>query len=170
MEVKAIDLVRRFAPNAARQYVEAFENGQDLLEHYGINRPLRLAHFMAQVMHETGLKTLREKGGYTADNLARMWDTGNWHRYFNNRDDCIRYAERCAIDGGIELFNLVYSNRRGNGPPESGDGWRYRGGGLLQTTGRVDYARYCEIFGADFVGQPDLIYAPQHALKPALQE
>jgi putative chitinase len=58
----------------------------------------------------------------------------------------------------------------GNGPPNSGDGWRYRGRGVLQTTGRESYRKFGRKCGVDFEGDPDLVLAPEHALKPALAE
>ena len=68
------------------------------------------------------------------------------------------------------MFNNVYANRMGNGPPETGDGYKYRGRGLLQTTGKAAYAKYGKRCGVDFVGNPDLIFDPRYALMPALAE
>jgi putative chitinase len=161
----------KFAPNAKNNYVKAFQLGQPLLEQAGITTPLRLAHFMAQDMHETGgLTILVESGRYSAKALARMWDGGNWHKYFANRDACLAMAEQCSVDSGEALFNLVYSNRMGNGPPKSGDGWKYRGHGLLQTTGREAYRKFGIQCGVKFEEDPDLVLDPEHALKPALSE
>ena len=171
MAVRAIDIVSRFAPSAKPNYRGAFESGDALLSQYGVTTPKRLAHFMAQVFHETGALTILVEGGrYTVKGLGRMWDSGNWHRYFDNRDQCTAMAANCDVDGGEALFNLVYGNRMGNGPPESGDGWKYRGRGLMQTTGRESYRKYGALCGVDFEGDPDLIVAPEHALKPALGE
>ena len=58
----------------------------------------------------------------------------------------------------------------GHGPPSSGDGWRYRGRGVLQTTGRESYSKFGRKCGVGFEGDPDLVVAPEHALKPALAE
>lgn len=171
MTVTASDIVRRFAPNAKPAYVEAFADAGGLLAAAGITTPLRLAHFMAQALHETGaLSILVESGRYSAKNLGDMWDSGNWHRYFPDRSACVAMADHCARDGGVALFNLVYGNRMGNGPPASGDGWRYRGRGILQTTGRGSYRRFGQCADVDFEGDPDLVVAAEHALKPALSE
>src|SRR4051794_37333760 len=130
MNVSASDVVKQFAPRARSNYVTAFVNGDALLAENEINTPLRLAQFMAQCLHETGgFTVLIESGAYTEKNLARMWDSGNWHKYFEDRNTCLEMAEACKIDSGEKLFNLVYGNRMGNGPPSSGDGWRYRGRG-----------------------------------------
>ncbi len=161
----------KFAPNAHANYVKAFQLGDDLLAQAGIVTPMRLAHFMAQVMHETGgLRILRESGKYSRKALASMWDGGNWHRYFANRDACLAMADKCAVDGGEALFNLVYGNRMGNGPPSSGDGWKFRGRGLIQTTGRESYEKFGKACKVPFGDDPELVVAAEHALKPALAE
>ena len=171
MPVTAIDVVRKFARNANPAYVQAFENGSQQLLEKGIDRPLRLAHFMAQVLHETdGLTVLVENGAYNAKNLGDMWDSGNWHSYFDNRDACVAMSEQCRIDKGVALFSLVYGDRMGNGPKETKDGWTYRGRGILQTTGRESYRKFGRKCGVDFEGNPDLIISAEHALKPALAE
>lgn len=171
MDVRAEDIVWKFAPNARPEYERAFIAGEALLDQHGIVTPARLAHFMAQVMNETGaLRTLIENGRYTARNLGDMWDGGNWHKYFADRNACVAMSGQCAADDGRALFSLVYGGRMGNGGPASGDGWTYRGRGLLQTTGREAYRKYGARCGVDFEGNPDLIFATEHALKPALAE
>lgn len=149
--------VRRLAPNARPDIVKAIVEGWDTIIGAGIDTPLRLAHFFAQILTETGgFQIYIENGNYNAKNLADMWDAGNWHRYFpGGRAACIAMAEQCRKDHGEALFNLVYSNRMGNGPPESGDGWRYRGRGLIQTTGRDSYRRFNHEFDPDALTDPD---------------
>lgn len=171
MSVKAIDVVRKFAPDAKQPYVDAFADPGGLLAAAKIDTPLRLAHFMAQCFHETGtLSQLVESGRYSADTLGKMWDRKTWRKYFTDRDAMVAMAAQCAIDGGEALFSLVYGSRMGNGPPETRDGWTYRGRGIIQTTGRESYARYGKQCGVDFEGDPDLVVAGEHALKPALAE
>jgi putative chitinase len=170
MNVTAKDVVAKFAPNANATYRKAFEEGDATLAQFGITTPLRLAHFMAQCLHETGnLRILIENGRYTAKNLGDMWDSGNWHRYFPDRAACVAMAEQCARDNGVALFSLVYGNRMGNGAPATQDGWTYRGRGVLQTTGRESYRKYSKP-GVDFEAQPDLINTKENVLGPALQE
>jgi putative chitinase len=169
--VTASAVQARFAPKAKDNYIKTFQLGQPLLDQAGVDTPLRLAHFMAQVMHETGgLAILTESGRYTRKALGAMWDGGNWHRYFANRAACLAMADTCAADSGEALFNVVYANRMGNGPPSSGDGWKYRGHGLLQTTGRDAYKRYGQLCQVPFVDDPGLVLDPRHALKPAIAE
>jgi len=171
MAISAIDVIEKFAPSANKAYRAAFADGQSRLDDAGITTALRLAHFMAQCMHETGALTiLVESGRYSAKNLGTMWDSGNWHRYFANRAECVAMAEQCKKDSGVALFSLVYGKRMGNGPKETHDGWNFRGRGILQTTGRESYRIFGDRCKVNFEGDPDLVVASEHALKPALQE
>lgn len=167
--VRASDIVAKFARGAHSNYKTAFQQGDALLARSGITTPLRLAHFMTQVLHESsGLTMLVENGSYSAANLGAMWDSGNWHTYFADRAGCVKMADQCRVDRGVALFSLVYGGRLGNGPAATQDGWKYRGRGMLQTTGRAAYATFGARCGADFVGDPDLVASAEHALKPAL--
>ena len=158
---RAIDIVRKVAPRALPNYLTAFENGDPLLSQAGITTPLRLAHFLAQVLEETGGLTITvESGNYSAERMCEVWPSR-----FHSIAEATPYAHNAE-----KLFNMVYANRMGNGPPESGDGFKYRGRGVLQTTGRGDYQQFGKLCGVDFEGSPDLIFAPEHALKPALAE
>lgn len=171
MSVKAIDVVKKFAPNAKQPYVDAFTDPGGLIAAAKIDTPLRLAHFMAQCLHETGsFSLLVESGRYSEKALGKMWDSGNWHKYFKDRAEMVAMAAQCAVDGGEALFSLVYGSRMGNGPPATKDGWRYRGRGIIQTTGRDSYARYGKQCGVPFEADPDLVTSGEHALKPALAE
>jgi putative chitinase len=171
LSVTAKDIVARFAPSAKDAYKQAFADPGGLIAQHGIDRPLRLAHFMAQCLHETGGCTiLIENGNYTAKNLGDMWDSGNWHRYFANRAACVAMAAQCRLDHGEALFSLVYGGRMGNGSSATKDGWTYRGRGVLQTTGRESYRAFGIKCGVPFETQPDLVTDPAHALKPALAE
>jgi putative chitinase len=169
--VTAKDVVARFAPSAKDAYKQAFADAGGLIAQHQINTPLRLAHFMAQCLHETdGCTILIENGNYNAKNLGDMWDDGNWHSYFPNRAACVAMAQQCRVDHGVALFSLVYGDRMGNGPPSTQDGWTYRGRGVLQTTGRESYSKFGIKCGVPFEAQPDLVIAAEHALKPALAE
>jgi putative chitinase len=155
--MRPIDVLRKVAPHAHAQYVQAFEQGDPLLAAAGVTTPLRLQHLLAQVLEETGGETIEiESGAYSAARIRVVWP---------GRPDAVQYAHNPEA-----LFNHVYANRMGNGPPESGDGFRFRGRGLLQTTGRDAYTRYGKRCGVDFVGNPDLVFSAEHALKPLLAE
>lgn len=159
--MRAIDVVRKVAPHALPNYLAAFEAGDGLLRAAGITTPKRLAHFLAQTLEETGGFTiLIESGNYTAARMCEVWPSR-----FHTDAEAAPYAHNAE-----KLFNHVYANRMGNGPAESGDGYKYRGRGILQTTGREAYRKYGQRCGVDFAGDPDLILAGAHALKPALAE
>lgn len=169
--MRPIDIAKKLCPNAKSAYLQAIDAGDAQIADNGITTSLRLSHFFAQIFHESdGLTVSTESGRYTAKNLGDMWDGGNWHRYFPNRGACVAMAAQCKVDGGKALFSLVYGGRMGNGGPETGDGWTYRGRGLLQTTGKDAYRRYGEVCGVDFVANPDLILDAHYALLPALIE
>lgn len=162
----AFDVAKALCRKADKAYLAALHDGQPQIEAAGINTPLRLAHFLAQIFHETGgLTILVENHRYSAKNLGKTWDSGNWRRYFPNRAAMVAMAGQ-----GERLFNIVYGNRMGNGGPESGDGFRYRGRGPMQTTGKSAYAKYGKRMGVDLVANPDLILDPRYALMPALFE
>lgn len=155
--MRPIDVVRRLCPHARPEYLAAFENGDTLFRQYGITTPERLEHFLAQVLHESGALTITtENMRYSAARIQEVWPS---------RPEAVKFA------GDPEgLGNNVYANRMGNGPASSGDGYRYRGRGLMQTTGREAYARYSKLCGVDFVANPDLICDARYALLPALAE
>ena len=75
--MRAIDIVRQVAPKARPEYLVAFEAGDAQLEAAGVTTPLRLAHLLAQVMHETGgLTIVRESGSYTAPRILAIFGRG----------------------------------------------------------------------------------------------
>lgn len=168
---RAIDIVRRAAPRALPAYLAAFEAGDTLLRAAGITTPLRLAHFLAQVMHESdGLTIQWENLNYkTASRLMEIFGQGN-------HSAAVRWAEVPDLLGNPQriaervygLGNPTKATELGNVQP--GDGYRYRGGGILQTTGRGNYRRMGEKCGVDFEARPELVVSAEHALKPALAE
>lgn len=113
------------------------------------------------MLHETdGLRIAEESGNYTAGRMMQVWPSR-----FKTIEAALPYAHNAE-----KLFNNVYANRMGNGAPESGDGYRYRGRGILQTTGREAYRKYGRRCGVDFEARPELVLSAEHALKPALAE
>ena len=167
--LRAVDIIARIAPGAVANYTQAFAAGDAALAERGIVTPLRMAHFLAQVLHETGGGTvLFESLRYTTPaRLLQIFGAGN-------HSAAIRAEEAPGLLGNAPaLAERVYGlgNPRkaaelGNTRP--GDGYRYRGGGLLQTTGRGLYRRLSEQAGVDFEATPGLIVAPAFALTPAL--
>jgi putative chitinase len=165
-----VNRIRQIAPDARPNYIEAIRAGDALFEQHQITMPLRMAHFLAQALHETGSFTvLRENMNYSADRLLVIFGVGV-HSAAITPAQAAALAHRPA-----DIADRVY----GQGNPSKakefdntnpGDGFRYRGNGILQTTGRRSHRETGRACGVDFEGNPDLVTDPQHALKPALQE
>jgi putative chitinase len=163
-----LDEIQRIAPNARSTYRDAFQNGQAVLDQAGISTtPLRVAHFMAQVFHETsGLTILIESLNYSAERLPKVWPT--------------RFKPTGPLDPALfahnqeKLANEVYGGRMGNTEPN--DGFTYRGRGLLQLTGRDSYQEATATLRAqnpaapDFVTSPDEVFGSQWCLAVAAAE
>ena len=166
-----LKVFKKVAPRAFPNYVRAFENDAGLFAEFEINTPLRVAHFLAQTMHECGRGTvLFENLRYTtAARLSQIFGVGH-------HSAAIRPEEVPGLLNNPEkLGERVYglgnprkAQELGNTRP--GDGYKYRGGGLMQTTGGGAYRRMGDKAHADFHGDPNLIIDPAYAVKPALYE
>lgn len=131
----------------------------------------RLAMFLAQVGHESaGFSRLTENLNYSAQGLATTWPSrfaekdasGRYVRLANGRNKPNDKA--LAIARQPELIaNQVYANRMGNGPAVSGEGWKYRGRGLIQLTGKDLHIACGRAIGLDLAFQPHLLERPQWA-------
>ena len=107
-----------------------FEAIYEILPEYEITTPQRVAAFLAQCAHESGgFVFLKENLNYKAASLRKVFP-----KYFPDDATAARYAGK-----GEMIANRVYANRMGNGPEESGDGFRYCGRGLIQLTGKNNY-------------------------------
>ena len=115
-------------------YVEHWHKAlSQLLPDYEINTPQRVAAFIAQCAHESGgFMVLKENLNYKAASLRKIFP-----KYFP--DDAIAQRYASMPNKQEAIANKVYANRVGNGPEESGDGYRYCGRGLIQLTGRQNY-------------------------------
>jgi putative chitinase len=115
-------------------YVEHWHKAlSQLLPDYEINTPQRVAAFIAQCAHESGgFMVLKENLNYKAVSLRKIFP-----KYFP--DDAIAQRYASMPNKQEAIANKVYANRMGNGPEESGDGYRYCGRGLIQLTGRQNY-------------------------------
>ncbi|MEN2283157.1 glycoside hydrolase family 19 protein [Algoriphagus sp. SE2] len=126
-----------------------------VLPDFEINTPLRKSHFLAQLAHESGgLKYVEENLNYSAQGLRSVFG-----KYFKTMEIAEEYARKPE-----KIANRVYANRMGNGDEQSGDGWRYRGRGLIQLTGKSNYQRFSEDYSIDCVNNPDLLLDPKIAL------
>lgn len=167
----ASDVVRQATPKGQPCYIKAFIQGESSLLLHGINTPLRLAHFLAQVFHETGgLTVLRENLWYTTpERLFAIFGMGNHSAALTvpESHSLTRNPEALA-ERVYGLGNLRKAKELGNIRPR--DGFLFRGGGILQTTGGCSYRRMSEKCRVDFYTSPELIVSAEHALKPALAE
>ena len=128
----------------------------EVIKKYNINSSLRLSHFLAQTAHESNnFKAIRENLNYSAEGLLKVFP-----KYFSKDTamSCARQPEKIA--------NIVYSNRIGNGDKLSGDGYKYRGRGFLQLTGKVNYKSYGDYLEVNLLDNPDLV-ATKYALSSA---
>jgi predicted chitinase len=125
----------------------------------GIKTPQEQAMFMAQMDHESGgFKSLKENLHYSAANLMKTFGK----KHFPTMD-----AAQSAVQGGERaIADAAYGGRMGN--TEADDGYKYRGRGVVQLTGKANYARYGKLIGVDLVSNPDLAAEPATAAKLAI--
>ena len=125
------------------------------MNHYQIVGLKRVAAFVGQVGHESGhLARLVENLSYSADALRKTWPC----RF--NAELATTVARKPE-----QIANIAYGNRMGNTAP--GEGWKYRGRGLIQITGKNNYRACGEALGLDLTAQPELLENPQHACMSA---
>jgi len=143
-------------PTPARAFADALS---EACSHFDIKTPVRQAAFVAQCAHESeGFTRLEESLYYTTPERIRAM----WPARVPSLADAATLCRKPEA-----LANRVYANRNGNGDESSGDGWRYRGRGLIQLTGRANYlAAECAI-GTAYKSTPDLVALPQHAAMTA---
>lgn len=123
-----------------------------------IDSGLRLAHFLGQTAAETGgFKNLEESLSYSAKRMMAV---------FPKRFPTV--ASTAGLVSNPKAFALkVYSNRLGNGPPSSSDGFTYRGRGLIQLTGRANYKARADETGLPLVDEPDIVADPKTSVQIA---
>jgi putative chitinase len=124
---------------------------------FNITTPLRLAHFLAQCGHESGgFKATQENLNYSAKGLR-----GIFKKYFPTDALAAAYQRNPQ-----KIANRVYASRMGNGPEASGDGFKFRGRGYIQLTGKENYTRFDATVPENIVANPDLV-ATKYALASA---
>jgi putative chitinase len=150
----------QLAPKCIDVYKQTFAAADTVLQPYGINNTaLRLSHFMAQVLHESGALTIcSENLNYRADRLMAVWP-----KRFPTLDVAQSYEHNPQ-----KLANYVYGGRMGNTDPD--DGWKYIGRGLIQITGRESYRKFGKLLGVDLEANPELAVSADWALKIAAEE
>lgn len=136
------DNIVKVMPTTASKYM------YEVVERYNITEPLRLAHFLAQVAHESGnFQFVAENLNYSADSLLKVFP-----KYFKDKATADLYARKPEMIG-----SRVYANRMGNGDEASKEGFKFRGRGYLQLTGKDNYKAFSTFIGEDCVANPDLV-------------
>ncbi len=128
----------------------------DVCIKYDITTPLRLCHFLAQCSHESkGFERVEENLNYSFDALLRVFpkyfDINNVEKYAHNR---------------VAIASRVYANRMGNGTEQSQDGWKYRGRGYIQLTGKDNYSAFNDTVNDNLLAYPNLV-STKYAIESA---
>jgi putative chitinase len=114
---------------------------------FNANTPLRLAHFLSQCSHESGeFKFIKENLNYSADGLKKIFG-----KYFPGTLNT-QYARKPE-----KIASRVYADRMGNGSESTTDGFKFRGRGYIQLTGKSNYTNFSKFIGEDCVANPDLV-------------
>jgi putative chitinase len=120
----------------------------DTIAKFELNTPLRLAHFLAQAGHESGgFKAVNENLNYGAKGLLSIFK-----KYFPTEEKAKLYERKPE-----KIANLVYGSRMGNGAEASGEGYRFRGRGYIQLTGKDNYKAFDAVVAESIVDNPDLV-------------
>jgi putative chitinase len=119
----------------------------NIITKFNCNTPLRLAHFLAQCGHESGnFKAVSENLNYSAKGLL-----GTFSKYFNSTT-AAHYERKPEM-----IASKVYGGRMGNGDESTKEGWKFRGRGYIQLTGKSNYVAFTKFIGEDCIGNPDLV-------------
>ena len=120
----------------------------DTIQKFGIDTPVKLAHFLAQCGHESGgFKLTQENLNYGAKGLLSIFK-----KYFPTEAKAKEYERKPE-----KIANLVYGSRMGNGPEASGEGYKFRGRGYIQLTGKDNYKAFDAVVTEDILANPDLV-------------
>ena len=120
----------------------------EVMEKFQINTPLRLCHFLAQCGHESGnFKAVNENLNYGAKGLL-----GLFKKYFPTEAKAKEYERKPE-----KIANLIYGGRMGNGPEASGEGYKFRGRGYIQLTGKDNYSAFDKVVAENILETPDLV-------------
>lgn len=155
-------LMKKIAPDISQSLRDEYQKWLNYYcPRYEINNELRVSAFIANIMPETGrLTRLEENLNYSAKRLRQVWPSR-----FPTMAIANQYAKNPQ-----KLANYVYGDRNGNRGKNTDDGWRYRGGGAMQTTGRANYLATGNRMGIDLVKNPELLRQPQYAIWSACVE
>lgn len=157
MPVSLEKLNEAFADATEEDVTLYYEPFIKVAEQYEINTPERMAAFIAQIAHESmNLRATKENLNYSAQGLLKVFP-----KYFTPQS-AASYARNPE-----KIANKVYANRMGNGPEESGDGWRYRGRGLIQLTGKENHTNFANDMGMTLDESLEYLDTPEGAMMSA---
>ena len=157
MEAITSETLRKIYPQSKN--IERYAGALDkAMQECGIDTAARARAFLAQVGHESAqLNRVEENLKYSAQALRKVFP-----KYFPTQQEAVMYAYHPE-----QIANRVYANRMGNGGEESGDGWKFRGRGLIQITGRDNYVAMSSLMGKDLTVWPDALLMPLDACRSA---
>ncbi len=145
-----------------------YQKYKTLFNKYGVNTPLRIAHFMGQIEHESNLQPKHENLNYSYNQLIKIFKSD----FDVNKDRVLSEIEKktaqLLANKPIQIANFVYANQGGNGNVNSGDGWKYRGRGFIQVTLKDNYRELSKYTGIDFLNNPDLLLNEANSVIAAL--
>lgn len=152
------EMLREFAPKA-KSGAELHKAMEKILPKYDIDTPNRIAMFLAQCGHESGgFRLIEENLNYSAKALDAVFG-----KYFARAGrDAKAYARKPE-----KIANIVYASRMGNGDTDSGDGWRYRGRGYIQLTGKNNYDSFASDIGVSTTSVVEYLETIEGALESA---
>lgn len=154
------DQLNDFFEDTDEDIIDAFVNPlNDTFEEFEINNPKRISMFLAQVGHESGgLRHRKENLNYSAQGLNKIFP-----KYFIRAGrDANQYARNPEA-----IANVVYANRMGNGDEDSGEGFKFRGRGLIQLTGKTNYSSFAEFMDMDLDSVVDYLETEEGAAMSA---
>ena len=160
MSQVTLDLLTKICPKTKSTVLLKYVEPLNLVgEHFGLfENPKRMAAFLAQVAHESGSFNFTKEGlNYSASSLHKVFK-----KYFPTSESAEDYANNAE-----KIANTVYANRMGNGPAESGDGYKFCGRGLIQLTGRANYTRLAKAINKTIDETVEYLETPEGAVTSA---
>lgn len=155
-----LELLKSICPKTKPEVLSRYVNPlNDAAEYYNLNdNPKRLAAFLAQIAHESGgFNFVMENLNYSAKGLM-----ATFKKYFPNEDIAKQYERKPE-----KIANRVYANRMGNGDENSGDGFKFRGRGLIQLTGKFNYTKFSQALSLGLDETVKYLETPEGAVSSA---
>jgi putative chitinase len=155
-----LELLKNMCPKTKPDVLNKYINPlNDTAEHYDLNvNSKRLAGFLSQVAHESGgFNFVQENLNYSSSGLMNIFK-----KYFPNEQIAKQYERKPE-----KIANRVYASRMGNGDENSGDGWKYRGRGLIQLTGKFNYTNLSKSLGLSLEETVSFLETPEGAVSSA---